>query len=432
MNPHRARYRRRRAAWPALAVLALMAASPRPAVALEPITAEAAVAPLAGLKQYATIRAFRLGGRYDLAQPPSAFESGARNGGVSLEYLGAPPLKIGYIAVGTPERNAKGEITNAVVVASYGSGDATTMYAFWYEGQPSTSLAQGPVVGPGRPIDTQKFYVVFVDGLGLWGLAKPSAGLGTRFPAYSYYDMAQVIWRLLRDQLHVARVRLATGISLGGTQSYLLAAMHPEFVDAILPIDSATVSDPGDPAAYWTLALAKAAIEADPVWMATNGAYYDRPKSEHPNQGVMFSWSLLGLTAVDPRYRAQQPWASVQREVFAWAPHGEEGLNLLPRAQDYDAVDLHHRARAGMSFSMADDLQRIRARTLILQVENDRWVSLAAARATAARIPGAMLLSFPHPLAHFASFAAPNVFKDVVRAFVEDQFLPQTVAMPER
>jgi hypothetical protein len=65
-------------------------------------------------------------------------------------------------------------------------------------------------------------------------------------------------------------------------------------------------------------------------------------------------------------------------------------------------------------------------------VENDRWVSLAAARATAERIPGAMLLSFPHPLAHFASFAAPNVFAEVVRAFVENRFLPQPAAAVHR
>jgi homoserine acetyltransferase len=306
------------------------------------------------------------------------------------------------------------------------------MYAFWHDGQPSSSLAEGAVVGPGRLIDTQAFYVVFVDGLGLWGASKPSAGLGPRFPAYSYFDMAQAIRRLLRDHLRVAHVKLAAGVSLGATQAYLLAAMHPDFVEAILPIGGPTVSDAADPAAHATLALAKAAIEADPVWMATAGAYYDRPKAEHPRQGVMFSWSLLGLSAADPRQRAQQPWATVQQEVFAWAPEGEMGANLAARAQDFDAVDLHHRLRAGLGFSLTKDLGRIRARTLILQVENDRWVSLAAARATAERIPGAMLLSFPHPLAHFASFAAPNVFAEVVRAFVENRFLPQPAAAVHR
>lgn len=418
MTPRSARRR-------ALATLLVLSGAMATAAAgaREPITAEAAVAPLAALKQYGEIRNFRLGGRYDLAQPPAAFDGGGRDG-VSLEALGAPPLKLGYIAVGTPERNAKGEIMNAVVIASHGSGDATAMYAFWHEGQPSTSLAEGAVVGPGRLIDTQKRFVVFVDGLGLWGTAKPSAGLGRRFPAYSYFDMAQATWRLLRDHLNVARVTLATGVSLGATQAYLLAAMQPQAVDAILPIGGAIASDASEPAAYATLALAKAAIEADPVWMATGGAYYDKPKAQHPNDGVMFSWSLLGLASFDPRYRAQQPWSAVQREVFFWAPAGEEAASLKRRAEEYDAVDLHHRLRAGLAFALGPELKRIRARTLILQVENDRLVPLAAAKAAAAAIPGATLLTFAHPLGHFASFAAPNRFKEVVGAFIDDRFLP--------
>jgi len=67
-----------------------------------------------GLKQYYEISDFRLGGRYDLGNP-SSWEFGGE-GGKTLESLGAGKLRTAYIAVGTPRRNAAGEITNAVLL----------------------------------------------------------------------------------------------------------------------------------------------------------------------------------------------------------------------------------------------------------------------------------------------------------------------------
>src|SRR5690242_9831137 len=83
-----------------------------------------------GLKKYYEIANFKLGGKYDLANP-SKWENGGE-GGVTLESLGGGKLRTAYIAVGTPRRNAAGEITNAVVINSYYSGDSTDMYEQWY------------------------------------------------------------------------------------------------------------------------------------------------------------------------------------------------------------------------------------------------------------------------------------------------------------
>ena len=70
-----------------------------------------------GLKQYYEISNFRLGGKYDL-NDPSKWENGGE-GGVTLESLGGGKLRTAYIAVGTPKKNAAGEITNAIVINSY-------------------------------------------------------------------------------------------------------------------------------------------------------------------------------------------------------------------------------------------------------------------------------------------------------------------------
>ncbi|NHW87655.1 hypothetical protein HA066_24905, partial [Escherichia coli] len=88
-----------------------------------------------------------------------------------------------------------------------------------FEGQPLNAFSGGAAVGPGRTFDTNKHYVVFLDAIGLWGESKPSAGLGRKFPQYNYYDMVQANYRLLRDHLKVGQVEVATGCSMGATQT---------------------------------------------------------------------------------------------------------------------------------------------------------------------------------------------------------------------
>ena len=108
------------------------------------------------LKRYYTIPNFRLGGKYDLDAQPETWRNGGA-GGTPLESLGSGPLQVAYIAVGTPKRNDKGEIVNAVIVSTFYSGDSTYMYNTWYEGQPNNAFSGGAVVGPGRTIDTDKY-----------------------------------------------------------------------------------------------------------------------------------------------------------------------------------------------------------------------------------------------------------------------------------
>ena len=158
-------------------------------------------------KQTYEVRNFRIGGKYDLQQPAGWANGGA--GGITLESLGAKPARTAYMAVGTPKRNAKGEIVNAIVINSYYSGDATAMYSNWVAGQAGNAFSGGALVGPGLLFDTNRFYVIFVDALGLWGASKPSDGLGRKFPVYSYYDVVQLNYRLLRDQLKVGKVVLS-------------------------------------------------------------------------------------------------------------------------------------------------------------------------------------------------------------------------------
>jgi len=384
------------------------------ATAQQPLTARSVVPVLDGIKKTYEAQNFLIGGKYDVASPQS-FERGAQ-GGVTLESLGAKPARTAYIAVGTPKRDAKGEIVNAIVINSYYSGDATAMYSNWFAGQPGNSFSGGALVGPGLLFDTNRYYVIFLDALGLWGASKPSDGLGRKFPVYSYYDMVQLNYRLLRDQLKVARIVLATGVSMGATQAYYWGLMHPEMVGAIMPIGGATATDGEGPMAAWTFQLAKAALESDPVWVETKGNYYHLPKERHPNQGVEYHWSVLSLTGYELSYRQSLGWQTVSKEVFTWTPDErmgkDAGANLKNLAKLFDAADLWYRDTVGEIHNVNRLLPGMKPRTLVVHVDNDQWLISDKACEAAQAIPGGQYVGLSSPMAHYAVFSAPNKLRN--------------------
>lgn len=384
-------------------------------VSAKSITRLSGIPELEVLKEYYNVPNFKIGGTYEFGNEAS-YEFGGK-GGVTLESLGQKPLRTSYIAMGTPKRDANGKIINAVIFNSYYSADSSMQFYFWYDGQKGNGFAGGAVVGPGKLIDTNKYYVIFLDALGLWGASKPSDGLGMKFPKYSNFDYVQANYRLLKDCLGVAKVKLSTGASMGAIQSYIWAVLHPDFVEAIMPIAGATAMDP---VSRWLFQLMTAAMQSDPVWQKTRGNYYHLPKEKHPNQGMMFGWSVLGHTGLTFDFRNKQPWDTVKKEVFYWEPKGEEAANLVSKGNDFDVNDLLYRNMAGDSFNINDQLGRIKAKALIIQVKTDQWLRYAMAEEAAKKIPGAKLVGFDHPLAHYAAFAALNVMKNDVTAFFKE------------
>lgn len=406
---------------PARADLLSRSAAPPP---IETWTPASSVPTLASLKKYYDIPNFRIGGTYDLDADPATWRDGGQ-GGVTLESLGMGPLKTAYIDMGTPIRNEKGEIVNAVIVNPHYSGDSAASYSIWAP-MASNALAGGsPVIGPGLVIDTNKYYVVFLDALGLWGASKPSEGLGRKFPQYSYFDMVQANYQLLRDHLNVANVDLSMGASMGGTQAWVWGVMYSPsgYVDAIMPIGGTTASDGADPVGQWTFRLAQAAIESDPVYRETGGNFYDLPADQHPKQGLQFLWSILQQTGFTFEHRSAMPWSQVEREVFYWEPAGAQTAAWLVRTRSEDPNDYWYRNAGGWTYNINDELHRIKARTLVIHIDNDQWLMVRNAYEAAQKVAGAGFLSFPDPTAHYAVFKAPNVLHDQVKSFVDNTAL---------
>jgi homoserine O-acetyltransferase len=296
------------------------------------------------------------------------------------------------------------------------------MYTLWAEQHPLA--VDGPYIGKGKIFDTDKYYIILTDALGIWGASKPSAGLGIKFPHYTIYDLVQANYRLLKDKLNVGKLKLVTGVSMGAMQTYAWAVMHPDSMEAIMPIEGETATDKADPAAKWLFNLMATAIQSDPVWKETKGDYYDRPKAQHPNQGVMFGWSVLGLTGWTFDYTASLPWDKVKGNVFYWEPKDGESADLAKQAAIYDSVDLLWRNWSFDYYNVNDQLYRIKAKTLVIHTTTDNWFPYSKAVKSVSMIKDAKLFGYAHPLAHYGAFVAPNVAKDQIQMLLDGKMPP--------
>ncbi len=131
------------------------------------------------------------------------------------------------------------------------------------------------MVGPGKPIDTDRFFVVCANVIGsCMGSTGPAsdtqdgAPYAMRFPVITIRDMVRGLVALL-DGLGIERLHTVVGGSMGGMQALSLAANWPTRAERVLVIAS-TARHSAQNIAFHE--LGRQAIMADPAW--AKGDYY--------------------------------------------------------------------------------------------------------------------------------------------------------------
>jgi homoserine O-acetyltransferase len=138
-----------------------------------------------------------------------------------------PEVRIHYLTLGTPRRDAKGIVRNAILI---GHGTGGTGRAFL-----SNAFA-GELFGPGKLLDTANYYIILPDGLGHGGSTKPSNGLHAKFPHYDYDDMVRAEYLMVTEGLKVNHLRLIMGTSMGCMHAWIYGYMYPTFADGLVPL----------------------------------------------------------------------------------------------------------------------------------------------------------------------------------------------------
>jgi homoserine O-acetyltransferase len=256
----------------------------------------------------------------------------------SGDVLESGPLH--YRTIGTRRLDGDGQTVNAVLLLHGTTGSGAQFLA------PSFADA---MFGPGQPLDASQWFTVIPDALGHGDSAKPSDGLWDTFPRYGYHDMVAG-QHLLLQRLGIERVALVLGTSMGGMQTWMWGGLHPEVMDALIPIASAPTPISGRNL-LWRQIIVRA-IRTDPGYQAHE---FDRPLA-----GALDTWPLFSLMASSVArladLRTEADVSAFLDDTAAHAPNAADLLFALEASHDYDPRPLLRRIKAPLlAINFCDD-----------------------------------------------------------------------------
>lgn len=313
-------------------------------------------------------------------------------------------VRIGWESYGT----LNADRSNAILVCHFFSG--TSHAAGRYQESDPLPGYWDAIIGPGKAVDTDKYFVFSSDTLvnvnardpmvTTTGPASidPATGkpYGLSFPLVTIGDFVSV-QKALVDHLGIRKLHAVMGPSMGGLQTYEWAASYPDRMERIIPVIAAAA-----PSA-WLIAwlnIWAAPIRLDPDW--NGGDYYGRAA---PLAGLAEAIKIIGLQAnhfewVDATYGAGfargdlDPRAALDNKFAVEAAFEAAGA---ARAALSDANHLLYLVKANQTFvpgsgagakTAAEGLQRIKAPALVLYAPTDQVFAASAVKATIQALAG--------------------------------------------
>ena len=331
------------------------------------------------------------------------------------------------------ELNAKGD--NAILVCHALTGSAHAAGVHEREEVPGW---WDPLIGPGKAIDTNRFFVICPNVLGgCYGTTGPASldprtgrPYGIDFPRYTVRDMVHA-QKLLLDELGVTRLVAAIGGSMGGMQVLEWAACYPEMLGAIVPIAV------GARHSAWAIGMnevARRAIMADPAWH--DGHY---PLLQQPETGLGLARAIAMLS-----YRSFDSLESKfgrERTAVQGEP-AKNGLQALSKSfeiasylsyqgvklvQRFDANTYIHLTLAMDDFDLSDTrghlsdvLQRLDMPALVMGISSDVLYPESEQRQLVEGLPNAHYARINSPHGHDAFLIEFPQVAARLRRFLEE------------
>jgi len=255
-----------------------------------------------------------------------------------------PTLRIHYLTLGHPRRDASGVVRNAVLIL-HGTGGSGSQFL---------SPLFVELYGPGQPLDTATHYVILPDDIGHGRSSKPSDGLRARFPRYDYEDMVTAEHRLVTDGLRVSHLLLVMGTSMGCMHSWLWAERYPDSMDGVAALACLPTQIAGRNRMWRRLVSDD--IRGDPDW--DGGNYTRQPR------GLRAAVQLLFVAGSSPLQlqRLAPTRDSADAYIARW---------LDARLATADANDLLYQVDASRDYDPSPDLERITAPVLAINSADD-------------------------------------------------------------
>ena len=285
-----------------------------------------------------------------------------------------PQVRMHVTTLGTPHRDSKGAIDNAVMVL-HGTGGTGAQF---FRSQFADEL-----YGPGQPLDIATHYVILPDNIGHGKSSKPSGGMRMAFPKYDYADMVTAEQRMLSEGLGVTHLQLILGTSMGCMQAFVWGEMYPGFAGRLAPFACNAVELGGRNRMWRQMSIT--AIKADPVW---NHGNYTKP----PVQGLRTARDLTVIAGINPvRLQAEAPTRAAADALV-------EASEQRATAQgEPDANDQIYQLEASRTYNPAPGLEKITVPVLWINSADDfiNPPDLGLAQVMVQRMPRARFILIP-------------------------------------
>lgn len=274
------------------------------------------------------------------------------------------PVDIAYETYG--RLNEDGD--NAILVCHALTGNAHA--GSFYNDDGSLDGSAGwwdPLVGPGRALDTDRYFVICSNFLGgCYGSTGPTsldpvtgAPYGPRFPAINVRDMVRA-QRLLLERLGVRLLATVTGGSLGGFQVIEWAAMYPEMVRSIVPIATSLAHS------AWCIALnqvAREAIRLDPSFQEGRYAPDAQPCAGLGLARQIAMISYRSAASFQDRFARLRAPGAARPSRFEWRGEGNETVATgddfeVSRYLHYQGLKLVERFDANTYITITEAMDR--------------------------------------------------------------------------
>ena len=304
------------------------------------------------------------------------------------------PVRIGYESYG--KLNAKRD--NVILITHYFSG--TSHAAGKYQATDAQAGYWDAIIGPGKAIDTNKFFVISSDTLVNLNAFDPNVittgpasinvktgkPWGLAFPVVTITDFVEVQKALL-DSLGIDKLYAVIGPSMGSFQAIEWAVRYPDQVERLVPVIGTAEVD-----AFTAVKLERWAypIKQDPAWQ--HGDYYQ--STEKPTEGLATAIAYVTQDALHPRSFNQKYPSLVKDKAAAieiTASFSAWDQLMATARQRSSLQDANHllylvRAsqlwRAGMDDNWQHALAKVKAKTLFLPASGDLLLTADSAIAS--------------------------------------------------
>jgi homoserine O-acetyltransferase len=290
-----------------------------------------------------------------------------------------PNVRVGYETYGT--LNAAGD--NAIFVPHFFT--ATSHAAGKYKPTDAAPGYWDPIIGAGKPIDTDKYFVISADALVNLNTKDPNVTTtgpasidpatgrpyAMSFPVVSYRDSVRV-HKALVDSLGVKKLHAVAGASGGSIQAMEWAALYPQLVERVVH-----VVGPGfdiSPYVVEMLDVWVLPIRLDPRW--NNGDYFGK---DEPVAGIAQALKIVTITARAHGWAEKTfgyKWADPAKDPRAAMGNAfaiQEALEKagVARAASTDADSMIYTAKANQLYDLGDEVKNIKAKILFVPADSD-------------------------------------------------------------